>query len=504
MDNFVIPLNGNEQPKTNYEKLYAFLRLGIWEKRFDSPVGIAFLFAVVCVISFLVVKGGVTAGVLLIGALVGIPFIFACMFFFKFGITATITCAFFVLGVKRLVADVQLGVLMDVLVAVMFLGLFIKQIEERDWSFAKNPISKMILIWILYNLLQVANPSAESRLAWVYTVRTFAGIMTLYFLLIYTIDSKEFIKRLIKLWLFLTLLGAIWGYYQEYFGLLPFELAWATNPPERYALLWQAGKFRKFSFFSDPLVYGFLLSFTGLLCFVLMGGPFSKKTKWILGLMGAFMLNGMLFSGTRAAFILPPAGLIFYSLITFKKKVLIGTGVFLFFGVVIINIPTSNANIVRLQSAFNPTNDASYQVRVKNQLFIKPFIQKHPLGGGLGSVGEWGKKFSPWSPLANFPPDSGYIRVATEEGWFGLLLYVTFLFVVFYSGVKDYFRIRDPELKTYALGMLTVFYSLVIANFPQEAIGQYPINILFFVAIAIINKCREMDKNYVAVQVATK
>ena len=47
--------------------------------------------------------------------------------------------------------------------------------------------------------------------------------------------------------------------------------------------------------------------------------------------------------------------------------------------------------------------------------------------------------------------------------------------------------------------MLTVFYSLVIANFPQEAIGQYPINILFFVSIAIINKCREMDKGYVEV-----
>jgi O-antigen ligase len=202
----------------------------------------------------------------------------------------------------------------------------------------------------------------------------------------------------------------------------------------------------------------------------------------------------MLFSGTRAAFILPPAGLIFYALITFKKKVLYSTVVLLLVGIVIINVPSSNANIVRLQSAFNPTNDASYQVRVKNQAFIKPYIQKHPLGGGLGSVGEWGKKFSPWSPLANFPPDSGYIRVAVEEGWFGLLLYVTLLFVVFYSGIKDYFRIRDPELKTYALGMLTVFYSLVIANFPQEAIGQYPINILFFVAIAIINKCRKLDE----------
>ena len=494
MDNFVIPIAPKQKPKTRYEKLFAYLKLDIWEKRFDSPAGIIALFAAAAVISFLVTKGGMTAGVLLLGAIVGIPFIFACMFYFKFGITATITTAFFVLGVKRLVADVQLGVLMDVLVAVMFLGLFIKQIELHDWNFAKNPISKMILFWILYNLLEVANPSAESRLAWVYTVRTFAGIMILYFLLMYTIDTKDFIKRLIKLWLLLALLGAIWGYVQEYYGLMPFELAWATNPPERYALLWQAGKFRKFSFFSDPLVFGILMAFTSLLCFVLMTGPFSKKKKTVLFFIGLFMLNAMLFSGTRAAFILPPAGLIFYAMITFKKKVLYSTAALLLLGVAIINVPTSNANIVRLQSAFSPTNDASYQVRVKNQAFIKPFIQKHPLGGGLGSVGEWGKKFSPWSPIANFPPDSGYVRIAVEEGWLGLLLYVTLLFVVFYSGIKDYFRIRDPELKTYALGMLTVFYSLVIANFPQEAIGQYPINILFFVAIAIINKCRKLDE----------
>jgi len=493
MDSFAIPIEQKEEPKTRYQKVYALLRLGIWEKRFDSPAGIIALFAVAAIISFLITKGGMTAGVLILGAIIGIPFIVACMFNFKFGVTATITAAFFVLGVKRLVSDIQLGVLMDVLVAVMFLGLFIKQIELHDWSFAKNPISKMILIWIFYNILQVANPSAESRLAWVYTVRTFAGIMILYFLLMYTIDTKQFIKRLIKLWLFLALLGAIWGYVQEYYGLMPFELAWATNPPERYALLWQAGKFRKFSFFSDPLVFGILMAFTSLLCFVLMTGPFSKKKKTMLFFAGVFMLNGMLFSGTRAAFILPPAGLIFYALITFKKKVLLSTVALLMLGVVIINIPTSNANIVRLQSAFSPTNDASYQVRVKNQAFIKPFIQKHPLGGGLGSVGEWGKKFSPWSPIANFPPDSGYIRIAVEEGWLGLLLYVSLLFVVFNSGIKDYFRIRDPELKTYALGMLTVFYSLVIANFPQEAIGQYPINILFFVAIAIINKCRKLD-----------
>ena len=43
--------------------------------------------------------------------------------------------------------------------------------------------------------------------------------------------------------------------------------------------------------------------------------------------------------------------------------------------------------------------------------------------------------------------------------------------------------------------MLTVLYALTIANFPQEAIGQYPISLLFFVCIAIVNKCRQLDES---------
>ncbi len=475
-----------------YARLKTALQRDIIAARFDSSTGyFAAIFLGIC-IAFIVTQMGLNAGIIILALVIGVPIIFACMIYFKFGVAATLTTAFFVLGAKRMVADLQLGVLMDVFVAAMFFGLFIKQIDKHDWTFAKNPISKIILVWIAYNMLEVVNPSAESQLAWLYTIRTFAGIMIFYFVLIYTIDTKDYLKFLLKLWLFLALLGMIWGYVQEYIGMMQFEQAWATATKERYALLYQAGKMRKFSFFSDPLVYGFLMSVTSLLCFVLMSGPFKKSIKVVLFITGVLMLNGMLFSGTRAAFILPPAGLIFYSLLTFNKRALAMTGLFIFLGLLILNIPTSNANLVRLQSAFKPTEDASYQVRVKNQAFIKPFIQKHPLGGGLGSVGEWGKKFSPWSPLANFPPDSGFIRIAVEEGWAGLLLYCTFLFMVFYRGIKDYFRITDPELKTYSRSMLTVFYALTLANFPQEAIGQYPINILFFLAIAIITNVRSI------------
>ena len=445
--------------------------------------------------ALLVSKLGFNFGVVAVVLVIGTPAIIACIFNLEFGLMFTITLSFFLLGVKRIADDIPLGILMDLLVVIMLFGLFISQIKNRDWSFAKNKVSIFILIWMLYNLLQAANPSSESFMAYVYTVRSYAGLMAVYFLLMYAIRSVEFVTRLLKLWITLMTLVMLYGYFQEYIGLLPFEMKWITAEPGRYALLFQAGKFRLFSFLSDPLAYGFSMSFTGIMCIILANGPYKKYKKVLLRILGILMLNAMLFSGTRAAYVLPIAAIIFYTVIVQKKKMII-TGLALgVLAMIMLNVPTSDPNIVRLQSAFHPGDDASYQVRVKNQAFIQPYIQSHPLGGGLGSVGEWGKKFSPWSPLANFPPDSGYIRIATEMGWAGLLLFCTLLFVIFREGIKDYVRIKDPRLKNYSLAMLCVLFSLVIANFPQEAIGQYPVSILFFVAIAIVNKCRGFDNN---------
>ena len=475
------------------KSLFSSFKDKIFGEKLNNSIGFFFLLLCSCLIAAIVSFGGIQISGVLGALLIGAPLIIASMFNLKFGISFTLMLSFVFLGAKRILDDIPLGILMDVMIAVMLFGLFIRQVNERDWSFAKNPISKIILVWILYIFFEVANPWAESRLAWLYTFRGLAGFTLMYFLLMYAIDSKKFIFWMIKLWILFMVLAMIYGYNQEFFGLLPFELNWIMAEKGRYALLFQAGKYRMFSFFSDPLVYGFSMCFTGMLCFILAGGPFKTYKKVVLYIIGCLMMYGMLFSGTRAAYILPPAGFLFYSIMRFKKNIIITGGVLFFAVIILLNIPSSNPDLVRLQSAFKPGEDPSYQVRVKNQAFIQPYIQSHPLGGGLGSAGEWGKKFSPWSPLANFPPDSGYIRIAVEMGWIGLFIFCLMLFIVFKEGIKDYFRIKDPMLKTISLGMLTVIYSLAIANFPQEAIGQYPINYLFFLAIAIINKCRQFD-----------
>ena len=115
------------------------------------------------------------------------------------------------------------------------------------------------------------------------------------------------------------------------------------------------------------------------------------------------------------------------------------------------------------------------------------------MGGGLGSTGEWGERFTPESYLAHFPPDSGYMRVAVEDGWAGLLVFCFFMFVIIKTGINNYYLIKDKELKTYCLAMTLIIFAYNLANFPQEALVQFPSNILFYMEAALINITLRLD-----------
>jgi O-antigen ligase len=157
---------------------------------------------------------------------------------------------------------------------------------------------------------------------------------------------------------------------------------------------------------------------------------------------------------------------------------------------------SSNPTLYRIQSTFQPSKDRSMATRLRNQAFIKPYIQTHPFGGGLGSTGVWGMRFSPNTPLAHFPPDSGYVRIAVELGWIGLLIYCGMLFLIMAKGIQYYIRVRDPAIKTIYAAIICVIFSLAVVNYTQEALILLPNSIIFYVFIAAIVKLKDFDPAY--------
>ncbi|MDB5008418.1 MAG: hypothetical protein JWP45_2811 [Mucilaginibacter sp.] len=466
----------------------------ILAKKISAPVIILLLVLASLSASYIIAREGYEFGLIILCVIIGLPAAWATIVYPKFGIITLIIASFFINYVSRfLPEEMPIGLVMDALTYLLIIGFFVKQKQENNWSYFDNPISYFILVWLGYNLLEIINPSSPSIWEWVYTVRTVGFLMLMYFVFVFHIRTKKFIKLLLKLWLILEFLGGLSGLQQEHFGLLPFEHDWLFRDPLRYKLLFIGGHLRKWGLFSDPVVYAYNMVAAALLCIALMLSNIKTNKKIILGFLTIFFFTVMLYSGTRASYVIIPAAMVMLTILNFNKKILtvviIGSVILGFF----IVVPTSNPTLARFQSAFKPSKDASFNERAKNQELIKPFILSHPIGGGLGAVGVWGQRFAPNSYLAHFPPDSGYVRVAVEMGWIGLIIYCIFNFVILYKGINYYYLIKDPELKSYCLAMILIIFAFDVGNFPQQALVQYPSNILFYLAMAILNVAMRLD-----------
>lgn len=487
---FQIPLGEKNNRKGFFTLLHDFFIVrkmgGIW--------GLFFFGAAAIFFSLVVSKLGLVPGILILLMLIGLPVVLALIFYPKFGVVTFIVAAYLIMYVGRMnITDFPLGTLMDGMELLLFLGIFVQQKTESNWALFKSPISVIILVWICYNLIQVINPTAESRLAWVYTVRSVAVIMMMFFVFLYNIRTLDFIKLILKIWIGLSVFAALYGYKQQYIGFTAFEEAYLYSDPEIAGLLFIGGQWRKFSIFTDPVAFSYNMVVSALLCIGLLTGPFSRRTKILLMISAFLCLTSMLFSGTRGAYVLPPAAMALYAILKFNKKVMVGAIIGALGFAALIFVPTTNPTIYRFQTAFKPSDDASFNVRKLNQKRIQPFIQSHPLGGGLGATGMWGKRFAPNSFLANFPPDSGYVRVAVETGWVGLLIFCTLMFIILKVGINNYYTIKDPTLKSICLAMILVIFAYHIGNYPQEAIVQFPSNTLFYLVAALIVITKRLD-----------
>ena len=473
----------------------------IWENivihKFSKPVVLVFLLITSLFISFIIASQGVAAGILILIFIIALPLVYCAVAYPKFAIVLFIIAAFFInyqFILSMVPPDTPVGLVMDMLTYMLILGFFIKQKKERNWTYFDDPISYFILAWLIYNLLEAINPSAASVLAWVYTVRTTAVLMLLYFVFVFQIRTKDYIKLLFKIWLILEFIAGMAAFVQENVGFFGFETRWLNAEPLRLSLLFIYGHMRKFGIFSDPVVFAYNMVAASLLCLGLLFANIRPFKKGVLVCLMCFYLMVMLYSGTRAAYVLIPAAIGMLAILKFNLRILVAVLIAGFMLVVLIKIPTSNPSLVRFQTAFNPSKDASFNVRAENQHRIQPYILSHPIGGGLGSVGIWGQRFAPNSYLAKFPPDSGYVRVAVETGWIGLLLFCAFNFIILQRGIYYYYIIKDPELKTYCMTMVLIIFALDIGNYPQQAFVQYPTNILFYLAMAMINVTMRLDK----------
>ncbi|MEO1449079.1 MAG: O-antigen ligase family protein [Bacteroidota bacterium] len=454
-------------------------------EKLDNGVGYLLLSGMALLFAWLIGQFGFTAVVSLLAILVVIPTLMGSLFHVRFGLMTLIGASFFLILLKRLSGDPPLGLYVDAALVCGLFGIFIRQIRERNWDFLWNPVTMMLLLWWAYCMVELINPWTVSQTAWFYSVRGIGTWASIFVVSLYALKRVDHVRGFGMLVLSLGLLGALYGFWQEWRGLQEFEWNWIMENSDRFGRFYAFGRFRKFSFFAHPGIFGMLMGGLFVWTIGLLSRPNRQKRTLILLICSAVIFGGaMLLSGTRTAFVVVPVTLLFMVLLRPRLPMLLAAGSVLALGAAMAFMPTTHPVLQRYQTAFNPEDAISLQTRLRNQAYIQPFIQEHPIGAGMGATGEFGQQFSPYTLLSQFPSDSGYVRIAVETGWVGLLVYLSLMATMLLTGVRAYFRTRDERKRSWIAALMGFVCFMIIGHYAQETISELPLGLICFTAVA--------------------
>ena len=468
--------------------------------RLPAVATFALLLLVCLGATYLIATQGLMVGLIVLLASIGIIVTAAVLKDYRIGFYLIFLMGVFMFYVDRIIQlSFPVGTVYDALVGLVFFSLFFDK-KQHDWTMFKNPVTIMFVVLIVYQVLQLFNPSATSVVAWLVSLRNNISFL-IYVICFQMFSSLKEVKKFTNVWLGIAVLTALYGIYQRVFGLTGFEMAWMNEKQERIDLYIIWGQLRAFSFLSDPSAFGLFTGASALAAMVLAMGPFRIRYRVMYAFLMIIMLVAMSYSGTRTAIALVAVGIAFYiTIMLHNRRTLIASAFMVFFGLILMFGPFYGGTMSRLRSTFKASEDPSMAVRDYKRLSFQKYIQTHPIGGGLYTVGHNGERYAPGHPLAGkWDPDSGYLLTALETGWIGLIIFQGLFFVVLLQGINNFFAMKDPVLRTYVLVFIIPFLALSVAHFTQDAMFYKPTNIIVYATYAVVVKLRTFEKKLFSV-----
>lgn len=457
--------------------------------------GISALLAIVS--GYLIAQNGLPVAVILLA----LPFIAAFLLlmirFPKLGIYSAMILAFILPILARyLPVNVPFGLGIDALLVLTFLILVFKNWKYLDLSLAHNVVMVLLMAWMLYIILQLANPNARSIAAWFYSMRAIALYQLFFVGLGLTIfNSKKDFYNFLNIWFGLSLLGVFWGMKQYLFGVSAAEQAWLDSGEYLTHVLF--GKLRVFSYYTDAGTFGAAMGHVCVVSIILFLGPFSKARKGFYLATSLLCFYALMLSGTRGALAVPALGGICYIVMIKNTRILVAGVVVLISGFIFLkytSIAAGNYNVDRLRTALDP-QDASLQLRLINRRRLTDYLADKPFGIGVGAVGNWGKRFSPGTWAADFEPDGLYTRIRAETGLIGRNFYVGMLLFILFEGIIWVWRTPDGEKRTLTMAILGGYAGILLANYGNQVMTQFPIAPTIYLGIAFLYNIRRWNED---------
>lgn len=391
--------------------------------------------------------------------------------------------------------DVSTVSLFIILIAHIYLQ------DKSKWKYIKNIFTTGGVIWALYTIAEVLNPTAVTE-AWIYSRGFVYSTLLISIICVSIITSFKRLQILLFMLSILTLSAVAKAVYQKNFGFDSIESQMLIDT-EMYKTHLLSDVTRYFSFFTDAGNFGSNMGFAAVLFGISAIFTPQRPLRLYYIAISAISVYALFISGTRGALYVPIGGLLLFILISKNTKLMVSTivvGSLLYVFFAFTYIGEGNIQIRRMRTAFKPTQDASFNVRKDNQKKLAQYLKDKPFGVGLGLGGvEANKYVNPYTattPLtATIPHDSYYVKLWMETGIVGLILYLTIYVGSLLRGCYlIMFRIKNKELRGVLTGIACGIFGLMISAYGNAFFGQFPTGFMVILFLSTLVNGEYIDQ----------
>lgn len=389
--------------------------------------------------------------------------------------------------------------ILDIVLGLSFFSLLVNTANRNPdihWKNAINALTITYFIWMVYCVFSLLSPYTEFHNP-ITSRGVFLSIPLTYLLSSILMCTPKRLKIALFLLGIFVATVALKAAYQRYRGFDAAETRFLVEEGAWLTHIVLSGA-RYFSFYTDAGNLGssmgmFTLIF-GLLALVI-------KHRWARLFCLAAALAAcytMFLSGTRGAMVVPLGGLLLYTFINKSWKLILASivmGILTFSFFYFTDIGDENRFIRRMRTAFRPTEDASFNVRLENQKILAHYLKEKPLGVGIGGKIYDNRRISNIHRQDAIPPDSYFVNVWIESGIIGLFLYIGILaFILLRCCYLLMFRIQNKQLRQILAALLCGVFGLWLNGYVGRGMGMQPSQFLIALFLAFVLNGPLMDK----------
>lgn len=401
------------------------------------------LFALVALINLGVIINGITTSALLVGVMVCILALWRP----RIGLWGLFLILPFIYFIKRFEFFIYkdpssefnnpVSILPEVIILVLLVSIGLRSLTPSGkFKFFHSSLTWSILAFLGMCLLQVFNPSSSLAIG-LYGFRAFGYYALAFFLGQHLLQSQKEIHRFMVLSLSLAALVALYGLWQQFVAVPPWDKVWVLEFIPEQPFSWLAGykfsweELRKFSLLKTSVSTALFYVFNILFCVTLY--QWRKRFRFVL--LALVLMIALVFTYVRGAWLALAAGLVIVfglwllrNTTSQRKTAFISVvlAMVVLGGLFYLGLRLSTplmANLGnglgrRLASLADPFNTPEIRARLHMWERAWALVRSHPLGIGIGTTGGVGQRFAGFGVVDNL-----YLKLSVELGWMGLLLF---------------------------------------------------------------------------------